>query len=171
MEWKFSSNGTKAGFGYAVPNKEGHGKIQEGKGTIGRCFFSLFEGCNSPDNLRSFVKFILILSLGGAFVERGFSIYSECLIENQHEESLVALRQISDGVVGGAGGINNLVVKVNDKLCKKKTPTLDIRKKETPREKDKAVAEEKTASKKQKLMADFHKESSPIDEQLKAIKN
>ncbi|GBO45640.1 hypothetical protein AVEN_139023-1 [Araneus ventricosus] len=157
-------------------------KFKREKERLDNVFFSLFAVCNSPDNLRSFVKFILILSHGSAFVERGFSINSECLIENQLEESLVALRQIYDGVVG-AGGINDLVitksminfVKNSYNRC---LETLE-RRKETSREKDQAVAEKRKKdmlkrelqAKKQKLMADFHKESSLIDEQLKAIKN
>ncbi|GBN02756.1 Kinesin-like protein unc-104 [Araneus ventricosus] len=157
-------------------------KFKREKERLDDVFFSLFEVCNSPDNLRSFVKFILILSHGSAFVERGFSINSECLIENQLEESLVALRQIYDGVVG-AGGINDLVITKSMINFVKNSHNRYLealeRRKETSREKDQAVAEKRKKdmlkrelqAKKQKLMADFHKESSLIDEQLKAIKN
>ena len=41
---------------------------------------------------------ILILSHGNATVERGFSINAHCLVENQHEQSLVAQRSIYDAI-------------------------------------------------------------------------
>ena len=44
------------------------------------------------------VKFVMILSHGNASVESGFSVNGDMLIENLHEESLVAQRQVYDGV-------------------------------------------------------------------------
>lgn len=41
---------------------------------------------------------ILILSHGNAALERGFSVNSECLIENQSEKSIVALRRVYDAI-------------------------------------------------------------------------
>ncbi|GBN33819.1 hypothetical protein AVEN_163304-1 [Araneus ventricosus] len=137
-------------------------KFKREKERLDDVFFSLFEVCNSPDNLRSFVKFILILSHGSAFVERGFSINSECLIENQLEESLVALRQIYDGVVG-AGGINDLVITKSMINFVKKLPqsiSRGIRKKEgdikrkrsgSCRKEEKGYVEERIAGKKTKI--------------------
>ncbi|KAJ8890200.1 hypothetical protein PR048_009708 [Dryococelus australis] len=44
------------------------------------------------------VKIILVFSHGNAFVEVGFSIDKEVLVENCHEESLVALRRVWNGI-------------------------------------------------------------------------
>jgi len=53
------------------------------------------------------VKLILIFSHGNAFVEGGFSVNRELLIENLGEESLVALRRVWDGIqyAGGETGV------------------------------------------------------------------
>ncbi|GBN74706.1 hypothetical protein AVEN_224457-1 [Araneus ventricosus] len=57
-------------------------KFKSEKERLDDVFFSLFEVCNSPDNLRSFVKFILILSHGSAFVERSdVDILRRCCLE------------------------------------------------------------------------------------------
>ncbi|GBL83428.1 hypothetical protein AVEN_110724-1 [Araneus ventricosus] len=141
-------------------------KFKREKERLDDVFFSLFEVCNSPDNLRSFVKFILILSHGSAFVERGFSINSECLIENQLEESLVALRQIYDGVVG-EGGINDLVITKSMINFVKNSHTRYLealeKRKETSREKDQAVAEKR---KKDMLKRELQAKKTKIDGRL-----
>lgn len=61
------------------------------------------------------VKIILILSHGNAFVESGFSINKEMLVENLHEESLIGLRRVWDGV-SNAGGEN--CVQVDQEMIK-----------------------------------------------------
>lgn len=59
--------------------------------------------------LPKFLKMIFIISHGNAALERGFSINKELLVENLHEQSLVGLRQVHDGVTA-RGGIHNVVV-------------------------------------------------------------
>ncbi|CAH0549771.1 unnamed protein product [Brassicogethes aeneus] len=54
-------------------------------------------------NLKIFVKMILILSHGNAAVERGFSVNKECLVENQKEASLIAQRHVYDAVMERGG--------------------------------------------------------------------
>lgn len=55
------------------------------------------------DNLHFVIKLVCTLSHGNANVERGFSVNSECLVENMHEELLIAQRTVYDHVrtVGG----------------------------------------------------------------------
>lgn len=50
-----------------------------------------------------FVKKFLILSHGNADLESGFSVNRECLMENQHEESLIAERQVYDSLTDASG--------------------------------------------------------------------
>lgn len=57
--------------------------------------------------LFSVVKLVLILSHGNAQVESGFSINGDMLVENLHEESLVAQRVVYDAVQS-AGGISSV---------------------------------------------------------------
>lgn len=60
-------------------------------------------------NLFNFLELVLILSHGQEFIERGFPINKECIIENQLPKSLVAQRQVYDGI-RTAGGIDRLEV-------------------------------------------------------------
>lgn len=64
---------------------------------------------NGNDNLKSFVKTLLILSHGNASLQRGFSGNKECLIENLREQSLIAQRQVYDAV-SVAGGARNVPI-------------------------------------------------------------
>ena len=43
-------------------------------------------------------KLLLCLSHGQASVERGFSVHSDLLVENMHEDSLIAQRIVQDHV-------------------------------------------------------------------------
>jgi hypothetical protein len=55
------------------------------------------------------MRLVLILSHGNASVESGFSINSDFLVENLHEESLIAQRQLYDGILA-AGGVLNVAI-------------------------------------------------------------
>lgn len=60
-------------------------------------------------DLRKVVTIVLTLSHGNAALERGFSINKEILIENQLESSLIAQRQVYDGVIN-SDGIQNIKI-------------------------------------------------------------
>lgn len=60
-------------------------------------------------HLLEFVKIILILSHGNAALERGLSVNADCIIENQRQESLIALRVVYNAV-NVAGGITSLSI-------------------------------------------------------------
>lgn len=51
------------------------------------------------------VKILLIFSHGNAFVESGFSINKDMLVENQREASLVALRRVHDYISYHGGNV------------------------------------------------------------------
>ncbi len=78
------------------------------------CFYSklLFEKDSFVD-LWFVVKFVMTLSHGNASVESGFSINGDMLIENMHEQSLIAQRQVYDAVKT-VGGI--LKVKIDKRM-------------------------------------------------------
>lgn len=59
--------------------------------------------------MKYFITLILTLSHGNASVARGFSVNKECIVQNLHEESLVALRKVCEGV-RAAGGIDEFEI-------------------------------------------------------------
>ncbi len=59
---------------------------------------------NDSIELWTFVKLVLILSYGNASVESGFSVNSFILVENMHEDSIVAQRTVYDAMQA-AGGV------------------------------------------------------------------
>ena len=68
-----------------------------------------FKYDGNCENFLLFFKMILILSHGNATVERGFSVNAQCLVENQHEASLVAQREIYDAIAQ-TGGLENIEI-------------------------------------------------------------
>lgn len=58
--------------------------------------------------LIKFLKMIFCLSHGNAFLERGFSINRECIVENLSEKSLIAQRIIYDAIANCEGGLEKL---------------------------------------------------------------
>ena len=95
--------------------------------------------------LREVVK-LMILSLGNAGVESGFSANEEMVVENMSESSLVAQRMVFDDVMN-EGGISNVDVNRNNlkfvnnahceyvKQLEKQSNKLQVRKKELKKEK------------------------------------
>ena len=61
-------------------------------------YAKMLHGQESFVDLWYVVKFVMILSHGNTSFERGFSINCDMLVENQHEESLAAQRQVYDAV-------------------------------------------------------------------------
>lgn len=60
-------------------------------------------------DIKFLVRLICTLSHGNAFLERGFSVNGECMIENQKEASLVAQRRVYDKVLS-VGGVEKFKV-------------------------------------------------------------
>ena len=77
----------------------------------GRClddfYYDVIGQDKSYKGPRFVIKIVLIFSLGQASVESGFSINSSIIVENLHEESLVAQRLVYDSV-NALGGIKKI---------------------------------------------------------------
>jgi hypothetical protein len=87
-------------------------KFSEFSRTISRLdtFYNDIIGHDSDyADLFAVVKLVLILSHGNATVEGGFSINGDMLVENLHEESLVAQRTVYDAVQS-AGGLSSVQI-------------------------------------------------------------
>lgn len=82
-------------------------KSYDRKIRIDKFWGDLFGG--ECSNLYKVLKIVCTLSHGNANVERGFSINADCIVENMHEELLIARRCIFDKVTS-LGGIHNLVI-------------------------------------------------------------
>ncbi|GBN25073.1 hypothetical protein AVEN_77986-1 [Araneus ventricosus] len=144
-------------------------------------WLNIIDSGHEFQEFKNFCQFVLILSHGNATVERGFSINKECLIHNQTEESLIALRSVHDAVVT-AGGIS--AVKINKDLVHSARNahgfyTEALKHKEKLEEMhnqqkfEKKIAEKKLKElqlKKVKLLADAEKQVSLINEEMKLFK-
>ena len=64
------------------------------------------------------VKLVCILSHGNATIESGFSINSDVLVENLLEKSVVAQRQVYDGIHHSGGVLKVDITKFMIKKCK-----------------------------------------------------
>lgn len=69
-----------------------------------RDIFNKFGDC---DTINMVMKTVMVLSHGNANVERGFSINSECLIDNLKEETLIAQRVVYDKMKSFIEDVNN----------------------------------------------------------------
>lgn len=70
----------------------------------------LLQKVSDCKNLMNVMKIIMSLSHGNANVERGFSVNSECLVENLKEETLVAQRIIYDSIISTVGDVKSFVI-------------------------------------------------------------
>jgi hypothetical protein len=66
-------------------------------------YAALLQNDSDFADLWSVVKLVLTLSHGNASVEAGFSVNGDLLVENMLEESVVAQRQVYDGVLSLGG--------------------------------------------------------------------
>jgi hypothetical protein len=89
-----------------LASRELHQQFEEysrGNERLDKFYFNIL-GLN-PDfsDLFSIVRLVLTLSHGNASVESGFSVNADMLVENLHEESLVAQRTVYDSVQASGG--------------------------------------------------------------------
>lgn len=146
-------------------------------------FVELFDLFGAEDyvELNSFIKFVLTLSHGNASVERGFSINKECIVENLKEESLVALRQVHDGVTS-AGGLESFVItkdlvhsarnahaRYTENLKEQKEALANLEVKE--KERKRALLErKKLEEEKSTVLAEARKRAAEIEERIEELK-
>lgn len=110
------------------------------------------------------VKLILILSHGNAFVESGFSVNKEMLVENMHQETLVGLRRVWDQISHLGGDV--MKIDINADMLRYARSS-NFRYKEALKKKEE---EKKAAKKMAKIeMQDKMKEKEELD-QLKNSK-
>jgi hypothetical protein len=131
--------------------------------------------------LWSVVQTLLILSHGNASVESGFSINTQMLVENMHEESLVGQRQVFDAVKA-AGGI--LSVEIAKRMLQyvrlarsRYHEALEKKKAEKANEKRKCDANKRAAvllkelsAKKAKFTRDTAAEMKTLDNEIAEVK-
>lgn len=127
--------------------------------------------------LFSVVKMILILSHGNATVESGFSVNGSILVENLHEQSVVAQRLVYDSITA-AGGITSVNIdksmmnyvrssrgRYMDELKRKRDEqSADDRKRQERKRAAEAIQSLK--AKKRKLEADAAHETRVIDSEI-----
>lgn len=125
-------------------------------------------------------QLILIISHGNADVESGFSINKGMLVENLHEDSLKALRQVNDGIAA-AGGLKNICVdrkmlsfvksaRTKYDLALKNNIEKDIKIKEGKEAKKRKLKELKELkSKKQKLSVTRSLEDEELNKNIKKL--
>ena len=68
------------------------------KQRLGHFLKTLIAVHKGLDILWDFLKKIFILSQGNAYVERGFSIKKENIVENINNKNLIAQRRVYDGL-------------------------------------------------------------------------
>jgi len=121
------------------------------------------------------------LSRGDAFLERGFSINTEILVENLQEESLIAQRRVFDFVNNAGGPLHveiskPIILSMRSAYSRYKDASEDKWKQEC--EKRKAAEEKKHAlsivnklqNKKRKIQQIAEKELSDIDSKISELK-
>lgn len=82
-------------------------KVYKRSDRLDTFWFSILNSNNCSSDLKKCTKLVLLISHGNAFVERGFSVNKEMILQNLKKYSLVALRQVYDGIAAD-GGIKNV---------------------------------------------------------------
>lgn len=135
---------------------------------------------DSSKLLINFLKKVLLISHGNAFVERGFSVNKEVVVENQKPKSLVAQRRIYDGIqiVGGVENVEitkNMILKFRS-ARKEYAEHLEQQKKENEEKgkensKKRQISEqvEELKEKKRKILTEKQKEVDVIDDEIRDL--
>lgn len=147
-------------------------------------WFKVIEmyGFDNYSNLFHFIKTVMILAHGNAFLERGFSINNECIVENQKEKSLIAQRIICDSINNTEHPIEKFVI--DKKLLQCVRSSKSLYKQELEKEKEKrdreqndkckqalAAAQLKDLEKrKQKILDNAQKEAAKLEEEMYILK-
>lgn len=142
----------------------------------------LSKPAQGNENLRSFVRKILVLSHGNATLERGFSINDECLVENLHEQSLVAQRIVYDAI-SAVGGVAEIEITssmlqyaknahaVYTKCLQDKQNQKSLEELTKQRKREAASAIKELEAKKKRIQASAESEIEAIDKQVRELRN
>lgn len=142
-------------------------KFSRSKSRLDHFFAGHLKGKEEFKDLWEAVKILLLFSHGNAFVESGFSINKEMLVENLHEETLIALRRACDGVQDAGGEhaivVDQEMVRYARGASSKYKEALEMkRKKESELEKLSRYEREENKRKKEKL-EDFEKQKKELE--------
>lgn len=144
-------------------------------------YFDIIGQDTEYADLFSVVRLVLTLSHGNASVESGFSVNADMLVENLHEDSLVAQRIVYDGVQSAGGvtsvNIDNAMLSYVRGSHARYQEALK-RKREAESELDKQQAGQKRAAehiklltaKKAKLVQDTTAETHKLDMEIAELK-
>ena len=133
----------------------------------------------APTVMKIFVQQLLCVFHGNASVERSFSINKECLVENLHNDSLVAQRIVYDAV-NSVGGISNLAINKalihsvrNASARRVEAAKKRAAEKDAAATKRKRIAEEirQLEAKKTRIEQRAKDESSCLSEELKKLRD
>lgn len=139
-----------------------------------REFKDMFSNCSIE-----FIKTTLSLFHGNAAVERSFSFNRECLVENLHEDSLIAQRYVIDHLKQLDFDISEVIISkgLMSHFCTAGTKCNEVLKKKRESEDENAINrkrmndELKTLEiKKMRLLADKDEQLDYIDTSIKYLK-
>lgn len=147
-------------------------------------WISLLEvyGFDKYKNLLDFIKIVMTLSHGNAFMERGFSINKDCVVENQKEKSLIAQRVICDAIDAMNYPLHEFVVDKELIKCARLSNKLykdELEKEKAKREKEQdnkrnkkiiAIELKELEDKKQKILESAKKQAAKIEEEIYELK-
>lgn len=139
-------------------------------------------GCDKYQNLLNFIKKIMILSHGNAFLERGFSINQDCVVENQKEKTLIAQRVICDAIDAMNKPLDQF--NVNKELIKCVRMSNSLYKEELAKEKAKREKEQdfqknkrrvtaeikELTNKKEKILESAQKQAAKLEEEISSYR-
>jgi len=134
--------------------REHFASFDRSKDQLDSFYHQMIGGILEYADLFAVIRVVLILSHGNAAVESGFSVNNDFLVENLHEESLVAQRRVCDAVKasGGVTSVNitkSLLQYVRGSNARNKD-ALEVKKKEAGEE-IKRAAEKSELSQKYQL--------------------
>lgn len=132
-------------------------------------------------SLQIVIRLLLPLSHGNAYLERGFSVNGEIVIENLKEDSIVAQRIVFDGIAE-AGGIYNCQINKDMLLSMRNAnnywkQALDNQRSRQSAEENRKANKRKAAlmakeleEKKKRLILESQKAVADLEEQIKTLK-
>lgn len=143
---------------------------------------NLLNRVSNCDNIMKVMKLIMSLSHGNANVERGFSVNSECLVENLKEETLIAQRIVYDSVVSTVGDVKSFKIPkslvhsfinahslLNENMEKRKREALENEAIEVEKKKAKLIKKE-LEQKMSKIKDNANREINAIMQQIESLK-
>jgi len=160
-------------------DREEFRKFDRHTSRLGTFYAKLMSDQEEYKDAWNICKIILIFSHGNAFVEGGFSINKDMVVENLLEESLIALRRCYDGILylGGVDAIevDREMVKYARGAYARQQNTLEERRKKVE-ERERAYMTEEKKRKAEKLLQlekekqELESKKSKLEREIKKLK-